>query len=168
MIDEAGEGIVKSISGDQASVEVDGLELPFAVTSLVKVQHDHLVKPTIKAEQVTAEEKLKAIAARNRLRKIRPIQQTTYELDLHMHELLDRFDHMSKGEMLQYQMRCAKQFVQEAREKHFKKIVLIHGVGEGILKTEIRHWLDGQDKITYHDAPYRTYGYGATEVILWR
>lgn len=168
VLDEPGQGKVVSILDNNALVEIDGIEMPFELTELVKVEHDHLVKPSVSSNDERAKKRLEAIEAKKRLRKMQPIRQTTYELDLHMHELLDRFDHMSKGEMLQYQMRCCKQFLQEARDKQFKKVILIHGVGEGILKAEVRNWLDTLDKVTYHDAPYRTYGYGATEVVLWR
>ncbi len=168
LIDEPGQGQVVGIEGGEAFVLIDGMELSFPLAELVKVEFDDLVKPGQSHTARKAEDKLKEIDARNRLRKIRPIVQSTYEIDLHMQELLDRFEHMTKAQMLAYQMSCAKQFLAEAKEKQFKKVILIHGVGEGILKAEIRQWLDSLSKVTYHDAPYRTYGYGATEVILWR
>jgi dsDNA-specific endonuclease/ATPase MutS2 len=168
LIDEPGQGSIVSISGTDAVVLLDGMELPYALSALVKVEFDGLVDAPKNNRTKTAEDKLKEIQARNRIRQVRPIREATYELDLHMHELLDRFDHMSKKEMLDHQLSCMRAFVSEAKQKGFKKIVLIHGVGEGILKAEIWAWLDQQSKLSYHDGPYRIYGYGATEIILWR
>ena len=168
LIDEPGQGQVVGIEGGEAFVLIDGMELSFPLAELVKVEFDDLVKPGQSHTARKAEDKLKEIDARNRIRQIRPVREAAYELDLHMHELLDRFDHMSKKEMLDYQMSCMRAFVAEAKQNGYQKIVLIHGVGEGILKAEICAWLDQQSKLSYHDGPYRIYGYGATEIILWR
>lgn len=167
LIDEPGQGKVLSIDGNEATLSIDGMEMSYPLSSLVKVEFDDLVKPETIQSNRTVQRKLN-IDARNKLKKIRPVIQATYELDLHMHELLDRFDHMSKAQMLEYQMQRCRAFIHEARQKQYKKVVLIHGVGEGVLRAEIHNWLDSLDKVSYHDAPYRTYGYGATEVILWR
>lgn len=168
LIDEPGQGDVIKVMGNEALISIDGMEMKFPISDLVKVEFDGLVKPISNEIVNRADAKLKEIAARNRLRKSPPILESTYELDLHMHELLDRFEHMSNKQMLDYQMSCAKSFIAEAREKRFKNVIIIHGVGEGVLKAEIRNWLDTQQKVSYQDAPHRTYGYGATEVILWR
>lgn len=153
--------------GETVLVNLQGLEISFKRNELVKVEHDHLVRPEMNRTELRAKDKMKEIDARNKLRKMRSTTQAIYELDLHMHELLDRFDHMSNAQILEYQLSCCRRFIYEAREKRYKKVVLIHGVGEGVLRSEIRSWLDSLSYVSYHDAPYRTYGYGATEVILW-
>lgn len=167
LLDAAGEGIVRSISDDRAVVDMDGFDLEYALHELVKVEFDNLVKPTVTSLDKRAEEKLKAIHARKQLEKLKPARQAVYELDLHIHELLDRFEHMTNAQILEHQMACCRRFIAEAKSKRYKKVVLIHGVGEGVLRSEVRHWLGGQVGLEFHDAPYRTYGYGATEVILY-
>jgi len=47
-----------------------------------------------------------------------------------------------------------------------RKIVFIHGVGNGVLKNEIRKQLERKYKVYYQDASFREYGYGATMVII--
>ena len=168
LIDEPGQGNVIEVNGSNALISIDGMEMKYPISELVKVELDQLVKPASNEIVNRADAKLKGIAARNHLRKSPPILESTYELDLHMHQLLDQFEHMSNKQMLDYQLSCAKSFIAEARENHYKNVILIHGVGEGILKAAIRDWLDTQQKVSYQDAPHRTYGYGATEVILWR
>ena len=45
-------------------------------------------------------------------------------------------------------------------------IVFIHGVGEGVLKLELEYVLKRYEDLTYYDADYQKYGFGATEVCL--
>lgn len=168
LIDDPGQGIVCSLSGNEATVEIDGMELPFTANQLVKVEHDDLIADVEDHAELSAKDKLHRVYGRDKLRELEPASQAVYELDLHIHELLDHYANMSNGEILQYQMGRCRSFVREAVDKRFGKIVLIHGVGEGVLKHEIHKYLDQLTHIEYHDAPYRTYGYGATEVIIHR
>jgi dsDNA-specific endonuclease/ATPase MutS2 len=46
-------------------------------------------------------------------------------------------------------------------------MVVIHGVGEGVLKQEIRKELkEFYPHFDFYDASYQEYGYGATEIEL--
>lgn len=167
VIDEALEGIVIAVNGNNCDVNVAGMNLPFQLKELVVIVHDELVIPTV-SKQTTPKDKQMEVAARKKLSGMLSTSEATYEIDLHIHELLDRFEHMSNGEILQFQMTKCRAFVREAIEKRYPKIVLIHGVGEGVLRSEIHRYLEQLDTISFHDAPYRIYGYGATEVIIHR
>jgi dsDNA-specific endonuclease/ATPase MutS2 len=57
--------------------------------------------------------------------------------------------------------------MKEAQAKRLTKIVFIHGVGEGVLRSEIRHELRKYENVEFLDGDYREYGQGATEVRLW-
>lgn len=93
--------------------------------------------------------------------------QEIIEVDLHIHELLDDFRGLSNGEIMEIQMNHFKNRLDEAIKNRAKKIVFIHGVGNGALKTEIRNALNKMSKkITYQDASFQEYGYGATLVQL--
>lgn len=46
------------------------------------------------------------------------------------------------------------------------KLVFIHGVGEGVLKSELEFLLSKYDGITFKEASYQKYGVGATEVYI--
>jgi dsDNA-specific endonuclease/ATPase MutS2 len=60
-----------------------------------------------------------------------------------------------------------KSKLEEAIHTHTRKIVFIHGVGNGVLKMEIRKELDRRaKKLTYQDASFKEYGYGATLVQI--
>ena len=49
-----------------------------------------------------------------------------------------------------------------------QKVVLIHGVGEGILKEELYFLLKRYENAKYYDADYQKYGMGATEVYFFQ
>lgn len=94
------------------------------------------------------------------------------EIDLHIEELMDYHGDMTNHEILMKQMGACKQFIQRAIDSNLKRVVLIHGKGQGVLKTEIHTYLNKlsvyhEIRIEYSDASYTEYGMGgATEVFL--
>jgi dsDNA-specific endonuclease/ATPase MutS2 len=90
--------------------------------------------------------------------------QEYWEIDLHIEALVDSHRGMSNAEILDRQMRELRQFYQRALGKRIRKLVIIHGVGEGVLKQEVRDFLAGKTGISFYDADFRTYGKGATAV----
>jgi len=94
------------------------------------------------------------------------VKQDTIEIDLHINELLENTIGMEAADMLEYQMDTFKKELDKAfKNKIVKKIVFIHGKGNGTLKTEIRKYLD-KNSIRYQDASFQKYGFGATLVFL--
>lgn len=94
------------------------------------------------------------------------LQGLEKEVDLHIEELVDSLAGLSKHDMLTIQLKRFEKELDKAMENHYRKIVFIHGVGNGRLKTEIQSILKTIKNITFHDAPYKQYGYGATQVNL--
>jgi hypothetical protein len=88
------------------------------------------------------------------------------EVDLHINELVDDTSGLTNFEMLNIQLERFEKELDAAIAKHMKKIVFIHGVGNGRLKQEIVSVLKATSGITYHDASYKEYGYGATQVNI--
>ena len=90
-------------------------------------------------------------------------------IDLHITELLDNIDGLSNREMLEIQMEKVESEMNVAIKSHVKRIVFIHGVGQGVLKQEVANLLKRKFKKYYfQDASFKEYGYGATMVILRR
>ena len=89
------------------------------------------------------------------------------EIDLHIEELLDHWQHLSNWDILQAQLRHLRNKLDEAMEKRITKVIIIHGKGEGVLRTEIRNDLMRYSNIEFFDASYLKYGAGATEVRIW-
>ncbi len=88
------------------------------------------------------------------------------EVDLHIEELVPNTKGMGNYEMLNIQLERFEKELDEAIEKNMKKIVFIHGVGNGRLKQEIIALLKQTEGITFQDGSYKDYGFGATQVNI--
>lgn len=92
------------------------------------------------------------------------------EVDLHLPELVDDFRDLTPSEMLHIQINHFRKKLEEyILTPSVKKVVFIHGVGNGTLKLELRKILTREySHYDYQDASYQEYGFGATMVILRR
>lgn len=88
------------------------------------------------------------------------------EVDLHIEELVESTNGLSNFEMLNIQLERFEKELDAAIEKNMKKIIFIHGVGNGRLKQEIVSILKTTKGVSFHDASYKEYGYGATQVNI--
>lgn len=88
------------------------------------------------------------------------------EVDLHITELLENPEGLSNFEMLTIQLEKFENELDNAILKNMKKIVFIHGVGNGRLKQEIVDRLKKTKGVTYQDGSYKDYGFGATQVNI--
>lgn len=88
------------------------------------------------------------------------------EIDLHIEELLDNYYGMSNFEIVQVQLNTFQKALDKAISEHYRKLIVIHGVGNGRLKQEVRAILATYSNLRFHDASYAKYGFGATEVEL--
>jgi hypothetical protein len=89
----------------------------------------------------------------------------TFEIDLHIEELIDDASGMDNSSMIQYQLNYFNKCLDEARNRKLWKFIAIHGVGKGVLRNEIRQLIK-QEGLKFQDASYQRYGYGATEVLM--
>ena len=91
------------------------------------------------------------------------------EVDLHIQQLLDDIRGLSNADMLKLQLETFRKEMDNAIATGVKKIVFIHGVGDGVLKNELRRELQRKyAKYPYQDASFREYGFGATMAVLRR
>lgn len=104
---------------------------------------------------------------RPRIRKTPPAELK--EVDLHIHELVDSTAGLEPKDILEIQMQRFRAEMEAAIAGQTKRIVFIHGVGQGTLKNELRRELSNvYKKYDFQDASFHEYGYGATMVILRR
>jgi len=89
------------------------------------------------------------------------------EVDLHASEILDTTAGMQARDILEYQLGIFRRTMEEHIKEKGRKIVFIHGKGEGVLRSailkELRH---AYKTCTYQDASFREYGFGATMVTI--
>jgi hypothetical protein len=178
-VNEIGYGIVISVMNDERWMVRDknGFERPFKESELIKLNevksmehivHDDLITGYLDKELVNKrikDQKLDFKAKIEQKSHAKP-DKHVMEIDLHIHELLDDYRNMSNYEIVSFQMAHFERMIESAIKNKFRKVVFIHGVGQGVLKNEIRKVLAFYPNCTFHDAPYQKYGQGATEVLI--
>ncbi len=88
-------------------------------------------------------------------------------IDLHIEKLTDDWKHLSNYEILSKQLKTFEKYYNLAIVHHQPSLIVIHGVGEGVLRDEIHDKLRLKKEVKsfvnqYHPA----YGYGATEIFF--
>ena len=89
------------------------------------------------------------------------------EVDLHIHHLTASTKGMDNYDMLNLQVNEAKHKLEFAIKNRIPKIVFIHGVGEGVLKSELE-FLFRNYQVKSYEASFQKYGLGATEVYIYQ
>lgn len=183
-LNDVGSGIVvKLLSSEEVLVEDNnGFEYPYPISEVILIdqnleEHAKYESKQPKFHEVLArnidEKKLKTAEkdfesrAYNENKKAHRKKGEVMEVDLHMHEILDDERGLDPGEMLEVQMKHFERMMKRAEQGRVNRVVFIHGVGQGVLRNEIRNALtEYYPNCTFHDASYQEYGYGATEVII--
>lgn len=93
--------------------------------------------------------------------------EDAWEIDLHIEELVDDYRHLTNGEIMEIQLHHFRSFMNAAREKRIRRVIVIHGVGTGRLRQELYALLHTHEGLDVFDAPYKEYGQGATEIRMY-
>ena len=89
------------------------------------------------------------------------------EVDLHFHELVEDMSGLKDRTKLDIQLNHFERMIRIAAEQRIRKVIFIHGVGQGVLRHQIRSRLEMYyPECSVRDANPREYGSGATEVLL--
>lgn len=89
------------------------------------------------------------------------------EVDLHIEELLETTAGMNSFDILNHQLDVVRKTIDENIRYKGKKIVFIHGKGEGVLRNAIMQELRRKyPRCLSQDASFQKYGFGATMVII--
>lgn len=89
------------------------------------------------------------------------------EVDLHIDELLETTAGMTPFDILSHQLDVVRRTLDENLKYKGKKIVFIHGKGEGVLRNAISQELRRKyPRCLSQDASFQKYGFGATMVII--
>ena len=101
-------------------------------------------------------------------RQVRQQQKNVIlEVDLHAHEILETTKGMDARAIKDYQLSVFTRTMNEHIREKGRKIVFIHGKGEGVLRKAIIDTLkDKYKSCEYQDASFQQYGFGATMVIV--
>lgn len=174
-LNEKGGGMVTKVL-NRHMVEVtldDGFVFPYAMSELVMIEAAERAAEPVEEKE---EEKIdvsklfrQKLNHSDKPKKSKPHAQNNgmleMEINLHIEDLLDNYSGMSNAEIINVQLRHFQKALDKAITGHYRKLVVIHGVGNGRLKQEVRAILDNEN-MRYYDGSYAKYGYGATEVVF--
>ena len=137
VLDEAISGVIQKVDGDRGTlITEDGFPMHFTENDLVKIEGDI----SVTNYEVAQVKKEKAASKKRKAPTIKPKERSApkMEVDLHIHQLVKSSKCMSNYDMLNIQLDTAKRQLDFAISKRIQKVVFIHGVGEGVLKEEVR------------------------------
>ena len=95
------------------------------------------------------------------------LPEAPVEVDLHINSLLETTAGMSNSDLLNHQLGVVRKTLEAHKNEKGRKIVFIHGKGEGVLRKALLDELKQRyGKYTVQDASFREYGFGATQVTV--
>lgn len=168
VLDDVLKGKVIAINKNTIAVETtDGMVFNFDEKELVKIEKEQYeLSKYSDINNALLKEKNSVNKPKESLFK-KQKQEIVLEVDLHINQLVKSVKGLDNYDMLNLQLDTAKRKVVYAIQKRISKIVFIHGVGEGVLKTELQNLLN-KYPVKYYDASYKKYGLGATEVYIYQ
>lgn len=88
-------------------------------------------------------------------------------IDLHIEKLTDNWKKLSNYEMLQLQLKTFEKYYDLALAHHQPSLIVVHGVGEGVLRNEIHDILRlKKDVKSFVNQYHPSFGFGATEIFF--
>lgn len=131
-----------------------------------------LVTNKIDAEKLAAEMMAKKIASELKPRtpkQPKPKKDEPLVVDLHIHEVVDNTTGLEPRDMLELQLKRVEEVLRAHRKPSYKgkKIIFIHGKGEGVLRQAVLDLLSRKyPRYDKQDASFQQYGFGATQVTI--
>ena len=188
-LNDVGEAVVVSQEGSAVTVtDQDGFDRTVEASELMLAPDAKQEAEQYEARGMDMAQLLRQDVGEKRMRalqrefevKYRHAQATSMhrkdahmEVDLHIHELVDDQTGLADRAKLSIQIAHFDRMMDIAKREKLRRIVFIHGVGQGVLRHQLRSRLE-QDHpdCTWRDGDPRKYGSGATEVMLgqgaWR
>lgn len=167
VLDEAISGVVVRVTDENIQFEAsDGMMYVYVKSDLVKITQDQnelLNRTKVNVAFFKQESKRKNKKTAFKKNK----NEVIMEVDLHAEKLVKSTRNMDNFDILNLQLDTARYKLEYCIGKRISKVVFIHGVGEGVLKSELRY-LFNKYPVRYYDASYQKYGLGATEVYVFQ
>ena len=160
-------GYITKIDGSQINIKTeDGFEMMFDISELIKVD-DELFNSYLISKLNYKEIQFQNIDEKKKNKfKINKQRKDITVVDLHIDKLIKFQKNLKKYEILSFQLKIAKKKLDLAILSGAKRIIFIHGVGQGILKFELEKILRLYNNLEFYPANFKEYGYGATEVKI--
>tara|TARA_B110000091_G_scaffold153917_1_gene163854 strand:- start:421 stop:969 length:549 start_codon:yes stop_codon:yes gene_type:complete len=168
VLDDILKGVIVSLNGQVVGIkDDDGMVYEYNQNELVVIEEDqHQLSKYSDINNPLFNDKLQDQKVKGSSFK-KENNEVILEVDLHINQLIKSTTGMDNFQMLSLQLETAKRKIEFAISKRISKIIFIHGVGEGVLKSEL-HYLFGRYPVRFYDASYKKYGLGATEVYIYQ
>ena len=170
VLDDSISGVVRAIAGDAVTIETqDGFELEYFKNELIVID-DSISRRALAQMDINSVLLEKNQHPTRKSKRIKPKERVipAMEVDLHIHQLVPKTKHLSNYDMLTIQLDTAQRQLDFAISKRIQRVVFIHGVGNGVLRTELEYLFGRYDNLKFYDADYQKYGRGATEVYIFQ
>lgn len=170
VLDDNISGIVTALRGNTVTLETaDGFELVYQKNELI-VLDGSISKRDLIPKDVWSIISEKEQKKPGKTKRVKPKERNApaMEVDLHIHQLVPSTKGMDNYDMLTIQLNTAKRQLEFAISKRIQKVVFIHGVGAGVLRTELEYLFRQYDNVKYYDADFQKYGRGATEIYIYQ
>lgn len=170
-LDSKETGLIEKINNERmAVIKMDnGLLVPHLISNLVpyKDENAYNLKSLNFYDEFDAKVQRNQPKSTKQRNNVSIFANDEMVVDLHIEDLVDSHVGFSNSQILNIQLSHFNRELNVAIRSKIKKLIVIHGVGEGVLKSAIRKELmEHYYQYEFHDASYRDYGYGATEINL--
>ena len=173
VLDDVIKGKVIEVHKNKIVIESeDGFSFDFLPNELVIIRESQ--KELSKFSDISNEsllEKINHTSKKNNSPKFKTANKNDklppMEVDLHIGQLTSSSKGMDNYDMLNLQINEAKHKLEFAIKNRIPKIVFIHGVGAGVLKTELAYLFNNYN-VKWYEASFQKYGLGATEVYIYQ
>jgi len=164
LMDTNDEGVIVAIGKGFFTVEIDGLPMNLVRSEFVIVDKN---EDRRMLASVPSKASKPADAATNGGKSKTPATLGDLLVDLHI-ERVPGNENVPEWAALEYQVEYFKKIIRENLKHKGRRIIFIHGDGDGILRAAIRKELDESFAISciYNPAPAELYGTGATTVTI--
>lgn len=168
VLDDVLKGVIVSIEEGAINVQdSDGMHYQFDKSELVIIKKEQFELSKYSDISNSLFEEKAAETNQNKSHFKKQKNDVVLEVDLHINQLLKSTKGMDNFDILSLQVDTAKRKLEYAISKRISKVIFIHGVGEGVLKSELVY-LFKRYPLNYYDASYQKYGMGATEVHIYQ
>lgn len=135
-----------------------------SVSIAAETVEEALITPEVVRQ---AAERLKQQPARPMDKSVTLDRNAIVEVDLHADVLLDSTRGLTPTDILMMQIKAFHDTMRQYAKDKGRRIVFIHGKGEGVLRATLLKELKNHYRhCTHQDASFREYGFGATMVTV--
>lgn len=161
ILDDEFGGVVAFAKAEKITIiSDDGIEIIYNSNELILDESFKVSHVVIKEEPKIKKSKTRQVS-RKKAAFIPAV-----EIDLHIHHLVKSERGMDAYDKLNVQLDTARHKIEWAIENRIPKLIFIHGVGQGVLKEELKYLFQRYAQIKFYDADYQKYGRGATEIYI--